>query len=525
MLNNCRVLRAICLGGQSRRVIAAVSVPSLTRLTSPFTSVKHFSISKDDSNSSSSVNSSIPKLETKASTLDESPTSSSSSSSSSPLVNESQRSGDVALDAAGKAKATSSHPLMAYAELSKARLSSLVVLTSGAGFLLAGSPVDWPACLAAVTGTTLAAAAANTFNQIYERKTDALMKRTMRRPLPSGRLTTSQAAVFGVGCAAASSAILLTCSSGPLAASIAVGNIILYACIYTPMKQVSIYNTHVGAVVGALPPLIGWAAATGSVAAVEPFLLSYSLFAWQFPHFYSLAWTLRKDYARGGHMMVPVIDTTNGIWTAQQSFRHALLLSMVPFVAVLTGVTSPMFAVEGIVLNGYFLYLARRFSLDPSDLTARPLFLASLWYLPVLLFLIVFHATSWRLNTISPEVVGNNDAEMIESNSEDGHVSISKRPFGQRGSSWGEAIEHALSSYRSAGRSICAHVLFVDAIAGRGAADRLKVFFDDWEASAALKKNGKAMCPVTAGKNAINSIANVGTTSLSSTTSASKVVD
>ena len=510
MLLNYRVLRALCLGGNNRRVITAAAVSSasqtaLTRFASPFSVVRCFSLSKGDANTAA---------------ISEAPSGSSSST-----VDSSQRQDEVALDAAGKAKSTSSHPLMAYAELSKARLSSLVVLTSGAGFLLAGSPVDWPACLAAVTGTTLAAAAANTFNQIYERKTDALMKRTMRRPLPSGRLSTLQATVFGVGCAAASSAILLTCPSGPLAAAIAVGNILLYACIYTPMKQVSIYNTHVGAVVGALPPLIGWAAATGSVAAVEPFLLSYSLFAWQFPHFYSLAWTLRKDYARGGHMMVPVIDTTNGIWTAQQSFRHALLLSMVPFVAVLLGVTSPMFAVEGIVLNGYFLYLARRFSLDPSDLTARPLFLASLWYLPVLLFLIVFHATSWRLNTISPEVVGDSaDAIAVETGSLEDSIST-KRPFGQRGSSWGEAIEHALSSYRSAGRSICAHVLFVDAIAGRGTADKLKVYIDEWEASASLKKNGKAMCPVTAGKNAINSIANVGTTSVASSTSSATKVD
>jgi len=434
------------------------------------------------------------------------------------LVEDTTRVEDMSQDVTAKAKATSTHPLMAYAELSKARLSSLVVLTSGAGFLLAGSPVDWPACLAAVTGTTLAAAAANTFNQIYEVKTDALMKRTMRRPLPSGRLSVTQATTFGVGCAAASSAILLSCTSGPLAATIAAGNIFLYACIYTPMKQVSIYNTHVGAIVGALPPLIGWAAATGSVAAVEPFLLAYTLFAWQFPHFYSLAWTLRKDYARGGHMMVPVIDTTNGLWTARQSFRHAALLSLVPFAAVLLGVTSPMFAVEGIVLNGYFLYLARKFSLDPSDLTARPLFLASLWYLPVLLFLIVFHATSWHLNATIPEsIVSESMVNVVDRTKEkevDTDSSVMKRPFGQRGSSWGEAIEHALSSYRSAGRKICAHVLFVDAVAGRGTADKIKVYLDEWEASSALKKNGKAMCPVTAGKSAMTALANVGTTSV-----------
>ena len=159
-------------------------------------------------------------------------------------------------------------------------MSALVVLTSGAGFLLAGAPVDWPACLAAVTGTTLAAAAANTFNQVYERRSDALMMRTQRRPLPAGRLSVPQALAFGGGCAAASAGVLLL-GANPLAAGLALGNVALYALVYTPLKRVTVFNTHVGAVVGAVPPLVGWAAATGSLAAVEPLLLSYTLFAWQ----------------------------------------------------------------------------------------------------------------------------------------------------------------------------------------------------------------------------------------------------
>jgi hypothetical protein len=239
---------------------------------------------------------------------------------------------------------------------------------------------------------------------------------------------------------------------GPLAAALALGNVVLYACVYTPLKRVSVFNTHVGAVVGAVPPLVGWAAATGSLAAVEPFLLAYTLFAWQFPHFYALAWTLRKDYARGGHVMVPVVDTTGGAWTARLAQRHAMLLALVPPVAAVLGVVSPMFAVEGLALNGYFLWLAHRFARDPGDATARPLFLASLWYLPVFLFLVVFHATSWR----------QEDA----------------RPAALRGSSYGEAVEHALATARAVGRSVCAHVLFVDALMGEGAAERLRQFVE-----------------------------------------------
>jgi protoheme IX farnesyltransferase len=149
-------------------------------------------------------------------------------------------------------------------ELSKARLSSLVVLTSGAGFLLAGHPIDWGACAVTVVGTSLAAASANTFNQVYEVRPDGLMMRTMRRPLPSGRLTRGAAVTFGLSTAA--SGALLWAGANPLTFALGMGNILLYAAVYTPLKQLTVWNTAVGGLVGAVPPLMGWAAATGSLA-------------------------------------------------------------------------------------------------------------------------------------------------------------------------------------------------------------------------------------------------------------------
>jgi len=297
--------------------------------------------------------------------------------------------------AAAKAPAKPQSPLRMYAELCKARLSSLVVFTSGAGYLMAGAPLSWPALAATVIGTSLAAGAAGTFNQVWEVRSDAMMKRTQTRPLPSGRCSVPHAMAFGAGLTAASAGILLL-GTNPLTAALGIGNVALYSLVYTPLKQRSTLNTAVGAIVGAIPPVMGWAAATGGLLAFEPMLLGAALFWWQFPHFYSLAWNLRKDYARGGYAMVPVLDATGGKHTAWLSLRSTIAMSTLPVVASVLGVTSPMFAVEGVLLNGYFLRLAWRFYRDPSDASARALFRASLWYLPLLLVLMVFHSRRWH---------------------------------------------------------------------------------------------------------------------------------
>lgn len=288
-----------------------------------------------------------------------------------------------------------------YAELCKARLSSLVVMTTGAGFLMAGAPDSWLACAAATIGTSLAAGAAGTFNQVWETSNDMAMKRTQRRPLPSGRISKPKALAFGAGLTASSAAVLLA-GTNPVTAALGIGNIVLYALIYTPLKTRSELNTAVGALVGAIPPVMGWVAATGSsVLAPEPVLLALLLFWWQFPHFYCLAFTHRKDYARGGFAMVPVVDGGDGKRTAWYALRSAVALTTLPVAAAALGVVNPMFAVEGIVLNGYFLALCYRFWRDPTDATARPVFRTSLWYLPLLLGLMVFHSVHW--NNAKPE--------------------------------------------------------------------------------------------------------------------------
>ena len=296
--------------------------------------------------------------------------------------------------AAGGASPKSPSLGVVLSQLCKARLSSLVVLTSGAGFLMAGPVASVPALVAATTGTALAAASAATFNQLFEVSTDALMKRTAGRPLPAGHISRGKAAAFGFG-TLFSSAALLTFGANPLTAVLGVGNVALYALIYTPMKLRSTWNTAVGALVGAIPPVMGWVAATGDIAAVEPLLLGGLLFWWQFPHFYSLAWNLRRDYGRGGYAMVPVLDTTGGKTTAWLSLRSSAAMAALPLVATAVGATGPMFAVEGTVLGAYFMMLATRFYRTPNDATARALFRASLWYLPVLLFFMVFHSRRW----------------------------------------------------------------------------------------------------------------------------------
>jgi protoheme IX farnesyltransferase len=386
--------------------------------------------------------------------------------------------------------------LQAYGELCKARLSSLVVITSGAGFLLAGTPVDWPCFAAAVGGTALAAASANTFNQVSEAPLDALMKRTQGRPLPTGRLSRPAALAFGGGAALASLGVLLA-GTNPLTAALGMGNIALYALVYTPLKQLSTLNTAVGAVVGAVPPLMGWAAATGSLAAVDPFLLAYILFAWQFPHFYALAWGLRKDYARGGYRMVPVFDAT-GAHTARLILRHTLVLSALPLLSTVLGVTSPMFALEGLLLNGYLLRLALAFRAAPSDAGARAIFRASLWYLPLVAGLFVFHANLW----LPLEAQVQLDA-LVGAAPPGGEAAAAAR-----GTSWGEAAENAVASARLLGRELCLHEL----LAPSGGAGGGIAAAEAGAGAGAGLSSGAGACPVVIAETVAGDVASAAAT-------------
>jgi len=270
-----------------------------------------------------------------------------------------------------------------YGELSKVRLSSLVVATTSAGFLFAGGPVQWPALAAVTVGTSLAAASANTFNQVIERDYDALMRRTRQRPLPTGRISAGHAAGFGV-CTGLASTAWLAAATNPLTAGLGAANIALYAGAYTPLKRRHNLNTWVGAVVGAIPPVMGWTAAGGELLCAEAGLLSATLFLWQFPHFFSLAWLAREDYARGKYCMVPVSDPT-GAATASIVLRYSAYAAPLPFAAWGAGLTTAMFPLESLAVNGYLLYLAAQFYRDPGNQNARRVFKCSLWYLPVMM--------------------------------------------------------------------------------------------------------------------------------------------
>ncbi|KAF4323272.1 hypothetical protein BBO99_00001532 [Phytophthora kernoviae] len=280
-----------------------------------------------------------------------------------------------------------------YSQLSKSRLSALVVLTTGAGFLMAGGPISWGSFAAATLGTSLAAASANTFNQCWEVELDAKMQRTHRRPLPSGRITRTHALTFGAATATASTAILAAGCS-PLVASLGAFNIGLYALVYTPMKMHSEWNTWVGSVVGAIPPIMGWAAATGTMFAPEAALHAYLMYCWQMPHFFALSWRSRKDYRRGGYKMVACNDAT-GSRSAALALRYSYYMGAIPILAALTESTSYMFAVEGTVVNAYTIYLAHKFYANPTNATAQKVFLASLWYLPVIMGCMVLHSQQW----------------------------------------------------------------------------------------------------------------------------------
>jgi len=190
---------------------------------------------------------------------------------------------------------------------------------------------------------------------------------------------------WGIGTGLVGTSILAA-ACNPVVAALGAFNIALYGGAYTYSKTITEANTWIGAIVGAIPPIMGWAAASGGdFLSAEPMALASLLFLWQFPHFFSLAWMHREDYARGGFQMIPVNDPT-GSRTANIILRYSSYLTLLPIITSVTGLTSYMFAVEGVLLNGYLLYISKRFKDDRSNSNARKIFLTSLAYLPALLF-------------------------------------------------------------------------------------------------------------------------------------------
>ena len=272
--------------------------------------------------------------------------------------------------------------------LTKARLSLLVIVTTFVGFCMAsdGSP-DWLRLFHAVFGTTLAAAAAGVLNQRIETKVDRLMERTRHRPLPAGRMKPATALVLGIVLGIAGTAWLWV-TTNAMAASLAAATIIIYIAFYTPLKRRTSLCTIVGAVSGAIPPVIGWTAVHPTFD-LGAWVLFGILFTWQMPHFLAIAWMYRDEYSQAGFVMIRRDDLT-GAHTATQSLLYTLALLVITAIPFFAGLNSSSYLVLGLLLDSALLVCALRFLFDRTRPTARMLFFASIFYLPLILGLMIF---------------------------------------------------------------------------------------------------------------------------------------
>lgn len=270
-----------------------------------------------------------------------------------------------------------------YLELTKPRLSLLSVLTAVVGYFAARPPSDPLKFTVLLIGTSLAAGGVAALNQWMETDTDARMKRTEDRPLPSGKVPTGSAFVLGwLMCAAA--LFLLFAKVDRMAALFTLLTIISYLGWYTPAKRWSIWSTEIGAIAGAFPPLIGWSAGEGSVTALG-WILFGILFFWQIPHFMAVAWTYRRDYAAVNFPMLPVRDET-GARVAIWSLINTIALIIVSVLPVIMGLASKAYGVAAAGCGAWFLWRAIAFLRhDGRDLAARKLFFTSIIYLPLVL--------------------------------------------------------------------------------------------------------------------------------------------
>ncbi len=272
-------------------------------------------------------------------------------------------------------------------ELTKPRLSFLSVITAVVGYLSANPSRDLGILMSLLFGTSLAAGGAAVLNQWLERHADAKMIRTQERAIPAGRVDPTHALIYGLSLSIAGCAILYV-GANLLSAALTAITVITYILVYTPLKQLTTWNTIIGAIPGALPPLIGWAAATGTIDLLG-WILFAILFLWQIPHFFAIAWTYRKDYAQGGFVMLSNADET-GRKVALQSFLFCLALIISTLLPVLTGKASWLYGIVAIATGLYILRPAIEFlKADQRDAAARKLFFASIFYLPALLFPLV----------------------------------------------------------------------------------------------------------------------------------------
>jgi protoheme IX farnesyltransferase len=269
------------------------------------------------------------------------------------------------------------------AELVKARLTLLVLLTTAVGFYLGSeSPIDYIALLHVVFGTAAAAAGAAALNQWWERRADALMRRTKARPIPAGRMPPPRALAIGAMLSIFGVAYLATVCN-LLSAALTTITIAIYIFAYTPMKRATTANTAVGAIPGAIPPMIGWAAARGNIGA-GAWALFAIIFLWQLPHFFAIAWMYREDYSRAGFRMIST-DDRSGERSASQSVFFCILLLVIGGLPAFLGIANFVYLAAELVLGGFFVAVAMRFLRMRTANAARSLFIASIIYLPLLL--------------------------------------------------------------------------------------------------------------------------------------------
>ena len=280
--------------------------------------------------------------------------------------------------------------LFDYWELTKPEINFLIAITAAAGFWM-GSPAElphfpWTRFLNTLFGTILVASGAAILNQLIELQYDAQMRRTSRRPLVSGRIAPSHALWFGV-LLSVCGAVYLAISTNVLASMLAALTLLSYLFLYTPLKRITPLCTLVGAIPGAAPPLIGWAAARGRLDPAA-WVLFAIVFLWQFPHFMSIAWMYREDYARAGYLVLPSDENRNRfvIW---QAVVAPLLLMFVPLIPAISRLSGLVYFGGALAIGGTFLFCGARFAARRTNVAARQLLLASILYLPAVFALLV----------------------------------------------------------------------------------------------------------------------------------------
>ena len=278
-----------------------------------------------------------------------------------------------------------------YIELTKPRITWLILMSTGIGYFFglpshAWRDVNWLLLLHTILGTALIASGTAALNQWYERSADLKMRRTADRPLPSGRLVAGRALAFGIALAVAGF-LELWLGVNLLSGLIGAFTLASYLFIYTPMKQRTWWSTTVGAIPGAMPPMIGYAAAAGAISQ-EAWVLAAILFLWQFPHFYSIAWMYKDDYARAGIQMLPVVEPDCRS-TARQIVLYGLTLIPVSILPSMLGMTGRIYMIGALLLGLVYLYSGIRVALDRTLVRARGVLLTSVLYLPLIYGLMI----------------------------------------------------------------------------------------------------------------------------------------